>query len=184
VAGGAGVVDPGGVNVTTIVTGRSPMLTTLSLRILVLRTTPARFGVTTTLLIVDPGVITGTNAVKGNVASATFCTAFEPTTELTRTQSLFNGAASWRVGALKLQLQAESQDPQDLHGLLCSNLDLDFWPKQSLSLKQTEPQLLFNGFLLPKFPTKSQSFLVTLFFSKMKWSVVSNRTKALPKVFS
>jgi hypothetical protein len=183
VAGGAGVVDPGGVNVTTIVTGRSPMLTTLSLRILVLRTTPARFGVTTTLLIVDPGVITGTNAVKGNVASATFCTTFEPTTELTRTQSLFNGAASWRAGALKSQLQAESQDPQDLHEL-CSSLDLDFWPKQSLSLKQTEPQLLFNGFLLPKFPTKSQSFLVTLFFSKMKWSVVSNRTEALPKVFS
>ncbi|MBR8645856.1 hypothetical protein KEH51_23365 [[Brevibacterium] frigoritolerans] len=56
----------------------------------------------------DPAGITGANAVKGSVVSATFCTAFEPTTELTRTQSLFNGAASWRAGALKLQLQAEA----------------------------------------------------------------------------
>ncbi|MDQ7862859.1 hypothetical protein RCO48_22980 [Peribacillus frigoritolerans] len=70
------MVAPGGVNDTVIVTGRSPMLTTLSLRIVVLRTTPARFGVTITLLIVDPAVIAGANAVKGNVASATFCTAF------------------------------------------------------------------------------------------------------------
>jgi hypothetical protein len=118
------------------------MLTTLSLIIDVFRVIlPV---VTTTLLIVDPGVITGVNAVKGNVASATFCTAFEPTTELTRTQSLFNGEASSRAAALKSHLQAESQDPQVLHGL--SSSILDFLPKQSLSLKQTVPQWLFNGF--------------------------------------
>ena len=84
------------------------MLTTLSLMIVVLRVTPARFGVTATETIVDPAGIGGVNAVNGSVASATFCTVFEPTTELTRTQSLFNGAASWRAGALKLQSQAES----------------------------------------------------------------------------
>ncbi|WP_349727644.1 hypothetical protein [Peribacillus frigoritolerans] len=102
------MVVPGAVYVTVIVTGISPMLTTLSLMIVVLRVTPARFGVTTTDLIVDPAGIAGVNAVKGSVVSATFCTDLEPTTELTRTQSLFNGAASWRVGALKLQLQADS----------------------------------------------------------------------------
>ncbi|MBR8643884.1 hypothetical protein KEH51_01245 [[Brevibacterium] frigoritolerans] len=92
-----GVVVPGAVNVTVTVTGISPMLTTLSLIIVVLRVIPARFGTTDTVLIVDPAGITGANAVKGSVVSATFCTAFEPTTELTRTQSLFNGAASWRA---------------------------------------------------------------------------------------
>ncbi|MBO1000494.1 hypothetical protein IOC57_22475 [Bacillus sp. SD075] len=104
----AGVVAPGAKNVTVIDTGISPMLTTLSLMIVVLRVIPDRVGTTATETIVDPAAIAGVNAVKGNVASATFCTAFEPTTELTRTQSLFNGAASSRAGDLKLHLQAEA----------------------------------------------------------------------------